>query len=373
MTLSLLADKPLFGVVGDGRGIYIFGLEIYYYAIFIVVGMIIATVFSALLMKRRNMSSDFIFLLFIVCIPSAIICARLFYVITDENTSIADFFAFRDGGLSVIGGALGGVLAGFIVCKIKKVPFTRAADCVVINILFAQALGRWGNYFNQEVYGGVVTDTSLQWFPFAVYISKDAQWHYAFFFYEMIINLIGWAILFTCAWFRKKKPNGVLTCLYFVWYGAVRMVMEPLRDPGYILSGGGVPWSELFSILMAGLGVIAILLLLIMNFIREGSFIGSRRGDPCGITQWVTPYKNDPPYFSKINMFGAAYPPKPAKGKKKKKKEQDELNTVELPPEQLLLGDGVKPVHEIFEESPEKPEAEILRDEKDGENGDQEQ
>ena len=235
--------------------------------------------------------------------------------------------------MSITGGVIGGVGAGFVVCLIKKVNFLRAADCVVINILIAQAMGRWGNFFNAEVYGGVVSDPSMQWFPFAVPIVKgmsgvqafsapNATWHYAFFFYEMLFNLIGWALLFTFMWYRKKKPNGLATCLYFVWYGAVRTVMEPLRDPEFILNKGGIPWSHVFSILMVGLGIAACMVLMILNFIKEGSFVGSKRGDPCGITNYLTPYKNDVPYFSKINMFGGNYPPRPPKEERKKKKKE---------------------------------------------------
>ena len=332
MTSSLLAVT--FGA--NERGIILFGFEIYYYAICIVCGMILAAVLSALLMKRRNMSVDLIYLLFIVCIPTAIVGARLFSCLTDPNIGIARFFDFRDGGLSITGGVLGGVLAGFVVCLIKKVNFLRVADCVVINILIAQALGRWGNFFNKEVYGGVVSDPSMQWFPFAVPVSPDrytygigsfsdpnSTWHYAFFFYESVINLAGWAILFTLAWKTSKKPNGVLTCLYFVWYGTVRSVMEPLRDPEFILSAGGVPWSLVFSALMVGLGIAAILVLLILNFRKEKAFIGSCVGDPCALTDYMTPYKNDTPYFSKVNMFGDKYPPRPVEEKKKKNKKQD--------------------------------------------------
>ncbi|MDE6411168.1 MAG: prolipoprotein diacylglyceryl transferase [Clostridia bacterium] len=331
MAFSLLAKNPLFGVASDGRGLYIFGLEIYYYALCIVAGMLVAATLSALLMKRRNMSPDFIFLLFIVCIPTAIIGARLFSCLTDEDLGIKRFFDFRNGGMSITGGVIGGVGAGFVVCLIKKVNFLRAADCVVINILIAQAMGRWGNFFNAEVYGGVVSDPAQQWFPFAVPIvsglsgtqafgNPNATWHYAFFFYEMLFNMIGWALLFTYAWFRKKKPNGLFTCLYFVWYGAIRMVMEPLRDPSFILDRGGVPWSHVFSILMVGLGIAACMVLMILNFLKEGSFVGSKKGDPCGITNYLTPYKNDEPYFSKINMFGSNYPPRPSKEERKKKK-----------------------------------------------------
>ena len=291
--------------------------------------MILAAGLSALLMKRRNMSADLIFLLFIVCIPSAIVGARLFSCLTDPDLGIQAFFDFRDGGLSITGGVLGGVLAGFVVCLVKKINFLRVADCVVINILIAQSLGRWGNFFNGEVYGGVVSDPALQWFPFAVPISPDhyswdvggiggfsdpgATWHYAFFFYEAVVNLIGWAILFTLAWKTNKKPNGVLTCLYFVWYGTVRSVMEPLRDPEYILDAGGVPWSLVFSVLMVALGICCILVLLILNFRKEKAFIGSSVGDPCALTEYMPSYKDEKPYYSKINMFGDKYPPAPTK------------------------------------------------------------
>ncbi len=324
---SLLLDMT-FGA--NERGIILFGFEIYYYALCIVSGMLLATFLSGVLMKRRNMSSDFVITLFVFCIPAALICTRLFYCITD-GMPIREWFSWRsirEGGLSVIGGVLGGVGMGYIVCRVKKVEFFRAADCVVVTIGIAQAMGRWGNFFNMEVYGGVVSNPSLQWFPFAVPVSPyadggiaafsdpNATWHYAFFFYEILLNLTGFAILFTAAWFRKQKPNGILTFSYFIWYGVVRSVMEPLRDPQFILSGGGIPWSEVFSFLLIGLGVIGILCLLIRNFKREGSFVGSKRGDPYGISAYLTPYKDDTPYYSKINMFGANYPKKPPKGKK---------------------------------------------------------
>lgn len=344
MALSLLAKNPLFGIAPDGRGLYIFGLEIYYYALCIVAGMLVAATLSALLMKRRNMSPDFIFLLFIVCIPTAIVGARLFSCLTDEDLGIRRFFEFRSGGMSITGGVIAGVGAGLAVCLIKKVNFLRAADCVVINILIAQAMGRWGNFFNAEVYGGVISNPeTMKWFPFAVPIvnglsgvqafsDPNATWHYAFFFYEMLWNLIGWALLFTFMWFRKKKPNGLATCLYFVWYGAVRTVMEPLRDPEFILNKGGVPWSLVFSILMVGLGIAACMALMIWNFLKEGSFVGSKKGDPCGITDYLTPYKKDKPYFSKINMFGSNYPPRPPKEERNKKKAEPlETPTEETP------------------------------------------
>ena len=313
---SLLLVK--FGA--NDRGIILFGFEIYYYALFIVCGMLVATFLAALLMKRRNMSPDFIFTLFLVCIPSALICARLYYCVTD-GMNIKYWFAWssiREGGLSIIGGALGGIGAGLIVCLVKKISFLRAADCVVICILVGQIFGRWGNYFNQEVYGGVVAnEATMGWFPFAVFIEADGQWHYAFFFYEMLFNCIAFVLLYTAAWKWAKKPNGVFTFAYFAWYGLIRTIMEPLRDPSYILNGGGVPWSLVTSILMLIGGLAGIVVLVLRNYAKEGSLFGSKQGDPCAITKYLSPDKNEKPYFSKINMLGHLYPPKPKKGESK--------------------------------------------------------
>ena len=150
-TLLLAKDGPLFGI--NERGIILFGFEIYFYAICIVTGMLLAAYLSSLLMRRRNINPELILTLFIVCIPSALICARLYYCITD-GMAISQWFdwdSIRKGGLSILGGVMGGVLAGLVVCLIKKIEFLRVADCVVLNILVAQALGRWGNFFNAEV------------------------------------------------------------------------------------------------------------------------------------------------------------------------------------------------------------------------------
>ena len=325
-TLLLAGDLPQFG--SNSRGIILFGFEIYYYAICIVTGMIVAAVLSALLMKRRNMSPDLIYTLFICCIPTALVCARLYYCIT-QPLPFSQWLDVRDGGLSVIGGVVGGVLAGFIVCRVKKINFFRAADCVVVNILFAQAIGRLGNYFNQEVYGALVTDPAQQWAPFAVFIEDVGEWHYAFCFYEMFFNLIGFGLLFAAVWYWNKKPNGVFTFAYFLWYGIVRTVMEPLRDPKYILSGGDIPWSLVTSILYIVFGAVGIGVLLFLNYRKEGAIFGSKKGDPCGITQYLSPNKDEVPYFSKINMLGASYPPAPPKPTKEERRAAREQKRAE--------------------------------------------
>lgn len=325
MNTVLLAEDVLFGA--NRRGIIIFGFQIYYYALCIVTGMIVAAALSMLMMKRRNVSPDIVLMGFIICIPCALLGARLFYCITD-GMKISLWFnwdSIREGGLSILGGLIGGVLSVGIFCYVKKINFLRVADCVTPTILLAQAIGRWGNFFNQEVYGFEVTNPALQWFPFSVFIEDVGEWHYALFFYEGVLNVIGFALLYLAAWKWHKKPNGVIGFSYFVWYGIVRAIMEPFRDPGYILgSENDVMWSQITSILMIVAGVVAIGVLLYFNYRKEGALIGSKTGDACAITKYVKCDKNDVPYFSKINVMGANYPPAPVKEKKKRSSQTEE-------------------------------------------------
>lgn len=318
----------------ENPGISIFGFKIYAYAIIIVCGMVAAFFVISLLFKRRNMSSDLFLTYFCVTLPVALITTRLFYCITD-GLPLKDWFSIesiREGGLSIIGGILGGTISVLAVSYFKKVNFFRAADCIVVGLLLAQAIGRWGNFANQEVYGAEVTNEALQFFPFAVYINKTdggsclqtfvltfekifggnsdisgGTWHYAFFFYESFINLVVAILLFVHAWKNPKKPNGLNVAFYFINYGLVRSIMEPLRDPSYIL-GDKVQWSFVFSLLMLFGGIALLFTLLYLNKKKEGKYIGSDVGDPYGITAYIKDNKKEVAYLTKINMMCKIFP-----------------------------------------------------------------
>ena len=108
------------------------GFTIYYYAIIIVFGIICAAVVAGILFKHRNLPADWILDLLLCVLPLGIIGARTFFCLTDPSTSIADWFTkFRDGGLSIIGGVIGGTLGVVLFCLIHKLNFLRVADCVV--------------------------------------------------------------------------------------------------------------------------------------------------------------------------------------------------------------------------------------------------
>ena len=327
MRSLLLAKNP---------GIDIFGTTIYAYALIIVFGMLVAFVVITALFRRRNMSKDLFLTFFCICLPICLVTTRLFYCITD-GLPVKDWFDFnsiRNGGLSIIGGIVGGVFSIAGVCYFKKVNFFRVADCVVVGLLFAQAIGRWGNFANQEVYGAVVENEALQCFPFAVYINHTADghclqtftltfqkwfgteqtitggtWHYAFFFYESFANTIVGILLFINAWKNPKKPNGLNAGVYLTSYGVVRSIMEPLRDPSFIL-GDGVQWSLVFSILLMLLGLIFIFVALYINRKKEGAWIGSKTGDPYAITEYLKDVKDEVAYFDKLNMMCSIHPEK---------------------------------------------------------------
>ena len=255
------------------------GFTIYYYAIMIVCGIILAAVVVGLLFKRRNIPVDWVLDLLLCVLPIGIVCARLFYCITggvpiQHWLSMDETYGIRAGGLSIIGGVMGGTLGVVLFCVIHKINFLRVADCLVPGVILAQGIGRWGNFFNQEVYGAVVENTSLQWFPFAVFIEESNTWHYAFFFYESMLNLIVFALLFTLMWKFRKKPSGLSLAGYLFGYGIVRSIMEPLRAPQYIL-GDKVQISWVMAVIMASAGVVLAVCLLIWNYKKYGKLFGA--------------------------------------------------------------------------------------------------
>ncbi len=255
------------------------GFTIYYYAIMIVCGIILATVVVALLFKRRNIPVDWVLDLLLCILPIGIVCARLFYCITGGVPiqywlSFDEDYGIRAGGLSIIGGVMGGALGVVLFCLIHKINFLRVADCLVPGVILAQGIGRWGNFFNQEVYGAVVENTSLQWFPFAVYIEKVGEWHYAFFFYESVLNILVFALLFALMWNFKKKPHGLSLAGYLLGYGVVRSIMEPLRDAQFIL-GDKVQASWVMAVIMAVAGAMLAACVLIRNYKKYGRLFGA--------------------------------------------------------------------------------------------------
>ena len=133
------------------RSFQIFGFDIYYYAVCIVVGILVATGVVALMFKQRNIPVDWTIDLLLCILPLGIVGARTFYVVTDPSTSIAEWFTgFRDGGLSIIGGVIGGALGVVLFCLIHKINFLRVADCLLPGVILAQASAAGGTFSTRK-------------------------------------------------------------------------------------------------------------------------------------------------------------------------------------------------------------------------------
>ncbi len=234
------------------------GFEIYWYAIMIVTGMLLGMLAASVLLKRKGYKPDLIIDIAIIVLPLSIVGARLYYVLftLDRGWSFGDIINIRSGGLAIYGGVIGGAAGVLIACAIKRFKFENILDmldAIAPGLILGQAIGRWGNFFNQEAYGNPVTDPGLQFFPYAVYIESEGGYFQATFFYESFCNILGFALLFLLAYRLKGSYKGLVTCGYLVFYGIVRSIIEGLRSDSLYL--GSIRASQLLSIILIIVGL----------------------------------------------------------------------------------------------------------------------
>lgn len=224
----------------------IFGLEIRWYGIFIAMAMLIASTFVLRKGKAMGLKEDDIMDLVIWVLPSAIIGARLHYVLFYDlsyyMSQPLEILNLRAGGLAIHGGVIAGVLAGYIVTRIKKMPFVKLADIVAPVLILGQAIGRWGNFFNGEAHGG---PTDLPWG-----IMVDGQKVHPTFLYESVWDFIIFLLLFKLL--NHKKFDGQVAALYLILYSIGRYFIEGLRTDSLMV--GPFRTAQVISLLMIALG-----------------------------------------------------------------------------------------------------------------------
>ncbi|NLU37202.1 MAG: prolipoprotein diacylglyceryl transferase [Clostridiales bacterium] len=233
---------------------HLFGQPIYWYGILISIGVFLGILLAMRNSKVFGLDQDSIIDFALLAIPLAIIGARLYYVIFEwsmyrENP--LEIMNIRKGGLAIYGGVIGGILAGFIFTKWKKQNFWNLADICAPSLILGQAIGRWGNYVNQEAYGYTITDPKWQWFPAAVFIEADGKWHMATFFYESLWNFI--VFVFLMYYRKRRKETGEVFLFYLILYSFGRFFIEGLRtDSLYI---GTTRVSQLLSAVLFVVGI----------------------------------------------------------------------------------------------------------------------
>ncbi len=180
----------------------IFGIEgfpIAWYGIIIASGMVLGLLLAMREAKRQGLYKDAILDFILIALPVAILCARAYYVIFEWSSyknNPMDIIKIWNGGLAIYGGVIGGFLTACVFCKRKNIPLLKFLDIAVPSLVLGQAIGRWGNFVNQEAFGNLVANPNLQFFPYAVYIDALQEWHQATFFYESMWDFAVFGLLF---------------------------------------------------------------------------------------------------------------------------------------------------------------------------------
>lgn len=237
----------------------LFGQPIYWYGILIALGLLLGALLAMSREKRLGLKEDTTLNMLFLAVPLALIFARLYYVVFSWDLykdNPMDIFNFRKGGIAIYGAIIGGVLGGWLFSRIKKIPFAAIADLAAPSLALGQAIGRWGNFVNQEAYGRVAENPALHFFPISVYIESTGSYHYATFFYESI-----WCFIICAALLIAERKNGFRRRGdMFIWYGmlyaAERMLVEGLRTDS--LYWGSIRVSQLLSLLILLVGVFVI-------------------------------------------------------------------------------------------------------------------
>lgn len=232
-----------------------------WYSVLIVTGICLALWLSIRQEKRLGLPKDTVVDLALWVIPLGILGARIYYVVfaweTFAPNPISILYIWR-GGMAIYGGIIGGFIAIVLFARKRHLPLSRLTDMIAPGLALAQAIGRWGNYFNMEAYGSEITNAAWQFFPAAVFIPSGSggTWHMATFFYESLWDALVFAVLMLSR--PRMRRSGDTTLWYFLLYGSGRLVIEDLRTDSLMASTLRV--SQLLSALLC-LAVVVVFIL----------------------------------------------------------------------------------------------------------------
>ncbi|GAA3771581.1 prolipoprotein diacylglyceryl transferase [Microbacterium kribbense] len=236
-------------------------VRIHFYALCIIAGIIVATLMANHRLTKRGAEPWIIIDILLIAVPLAIICARIYHVLTHWSFYFGPganpwtAFFIWEGGIAIYGALIGGAIGAYLGCRWTGIRFWTFADAVAPGLIIAQAMGRLGNYFNNELFG---LPTNLPWGlqiqstnpAFPAGLAPGTLFHPTF-LYEMIWNLLGAAVIlwaghkFTMRWGRQFG-------LYLIWYSAGRIVWETIRiDPSDVFLGLRTNvWAAIFGVIL---------------------------------------------------------------------------------------------------------------------------
>lgn len=257
--------------LNPGKSFTVFGIEIAYYGVIIALGMLAGALVAYREAKKTGQKVDDYIDFTLYTLIAAIIGARIYYVIFEWDYYSAhplEIFNLRAGGLAIYGGVIASALTLFIFTKVKKLKFWLMADTAVQGLIIGQIIGRWGNFFNREAFGGYTDSLFAMQLPVseAKGITQELIEHlvtidgvsyvqvHPTFLYEGAWNLL--LFIGICLYKRHKKFDGEIFAIYLMGYGVGRFIIEGLRTDQLVIKAlGGIAASQVLSIILIVLAV----------------------------------------------------------------------------------------------------------------------
>jgi phosphatidylglycerol:prolipoprotein diacylglycerol transferase len=264
--------------LGLQPGLCIGPLPIRFYGIIIVLGALIGGFVAAREARRRGENPDRIWDALVYVVIAGIVGARIYHILSTpagcapevpmcgwpwyQNHPL-DMLLIWNGGLGIFGAIVAGGLVVLLYTRRNKLSLARYLDIAAPGLIIGQAIGRWGNFLNQELYGpptdlpwGILIDAPHRYGEYADLAAypADLTYFHPLFLYESMLNVLGFIVLVVAARRWRKVKDGDLILIYMIWYGFVRLVVESFRFDAWVVADGGLPAAQLISLMLMALG-----------------------------------------------------------------------------------------------------------------------
>ena len=276
MLRNITVSFPGLGIGGGEVNSVAFTLgenfSVMWYGVVIALGMLMAIAYACYRCKQHGIKIDDLVDIAIFTIFFGVIGARLYYVAFNPTNfkTLGDILNLRSGGLAIYGGIIAGALTIVVVCLVKKISWLQLFDCAGPGVMLAQAMGRWGNFFNGEAYGSIVEEGHPLYFlrmglisqnTYLDFTTPDMVYVHPCFLYESLWNILGFVLINLV--YKRKKFDGQNALYYIAWYGFGRMFIEGLRTDALYIGQTGIRVSQLLGFLLFAVATALIIMGLI--------------------------------------------------------------------------------------------------------------
>ena len=238
-------------------------IQIRWYSFLLLIAFIVGSVLVIKESKKKNIPEDYLYNLIFYGLIIGILGARLYYVLFNLDYYLdypQEILMIWNGGLAIHGGIIATLIFLLIYSKKKKVSSLLMTDIIVVGLIIAQAIGRWGNFFNSEAYGRIVSKAFLENIHIPNFIINgmfiDGYYREPTFFYESLLCLLGFIVLLLIRKYFKTRV-GQLTGIYLLWYGTARLIIETFRSDSLML--GPLKVAQCISVIAIIIGLYLII------------------------------------------------------------------------------------------------------------------